>query len=84
MDSSQSIWNHLWAKMEDAPVAVQEDHVDREPHTYGMDSLRRNNEQARSRLKPSLAQQSYEPAQTRIGNPYLVAQYGVLSSIENC
>ena len=70
--------------MEDAPVTVQEDYIDSETHSYRMDSLRRNNEQARSGIKRSLAQQSYEPAQTCVGNPDLVAKYGISGTVNNC
>src|ERR1039457_1099060 len=56
MKPGHAKWGHRRSQMDDAPVAVQENHIDREPHGNRMDSLRGNNEQARTGFESWFAQ----------------------------
>ena len=56
MKPGHAKWGHRRSQMDDAPVAVQQNHIDREPHGNRMDGLRGNNEQARTGFESWFAQ----------------------------
>ena len=56
MEPGHAKWGHSVAQIDYSPVAIHENHINRETHGYGMYCLRRDNEQPRAWFETAFAQ----------------------------
>ena len=70
-------------QVDDTPVSIEEEDVDRKTHSYRVNGLRRNDEKAGAGFEVASSKQAYEPAQTCAGDPDPVPQHRVPSRVKD-
>lgn len=67
--------------MDDPPVAIHKNYINRESHGHSVYRLRWGNKKSRTGFKITFAQQSYEATETRSGDPNLFAEHRIPGGI---